>query len=205
MIVNLIRHGKTTSNDLKIVCGSNDPHLSESGKNELKKLKENNIYPNTEICLLSTLIRTKETKDIIYPNVDFETTPLLNEINFGEYEETNPTEYKDNKHYMDRLLHNDESIKPNKGESFDDFELRVKKDFPILMDMYYNKGYKNITVIGHGAYFSKLTKLFLDSSKSFKDALFENGKGLIINIDKINTNLTYEIIGQIGIMQKCEI
>lgn len=205
MIINLIRHGKTVSNDLRIVCGADDSPLSENGKRLLFAFKKEAIYPEVELCVVSALSRTLETKNIIFPDTPYEVNSLLNEINFGVYERTNPDEYIHDERYIKWLNHTDDAIVPANGESFNQFFLRVQRDFPKVIEDLYNRGYENVAIIGHGAYFSEVMGIFLNDPRHLKKRLFENGKGLIIKVTKENDAFQYSLIGNIGVMAETDI
>ena len=65
----LIRHGITEGNQKKWFYGAADIPLAEEGKEELKKLKEKNIYPEIpeDADLYTTgLLRTEQTFEILF-------------------------------------------------------------------------------------------------------------------------------------------
>ncbi len=146
----LIRHLPTEWNKSGLLQGSQDIPLLPVYDEDLTKLEENkkmisSFHP--EIVVASGLIRTQQTASYYgYQKPIIE--PLLNELNFGQYEGF------EKKHL---LAVKEWSLDPKSltlGERLSDFEKRI-----ILFLNKYNN-YARILVFGHGAWIRALISLY---------------------------------------------
>ena len=80
----LIRHGRTEANEKWLYCGSTDLFLSESGAEELKKIKYN--VPKNAIFLTSGMNRTEQTLKILFGDVPHKIDRRFREVDFGVFE-----------------------------------------------------------------------------------------------------------------------
>ena len=203
MIISLIRHSTTLFNEIGMPSGGMvDCPLSEKGIELIKELKEKGIYdkdPGVLYC--SSLIRSRQTLNIIYPGEIVYGRKELDEYHFGEMELQENTEKL--KEWL--TLHpfptmwTDYEFKPIGGESINEFIARVRKDFRKLYDEFTDKGYKKVTICGHGAYFKAMYKAFnnpfnLDPLNYF----VYNGMGVTYDVKLINDELIFEPLGFIG-------
>ena len=93
----MIRHGKTYGNTLGRYIGVTDEPLCEEGKKEL----EQRTMDTVELLFVSPLKRCLETADILYPYAKQVKIPEFAECNFGEFENKNYQELKDNPKYQE--------------------------------------------------------------------------------------------------------
>ena len=88
--IHLIRHGITEGIQKKCFYGWKDLPVVEEGFEELAGLKEEGIYPQFDIedaqFFTSDLIRSQQTLQFIYGDVDFTINEKIKEINFGQWE-----------------------------------------------------------------------------------------------------------------------
>ena len=198
MIVNIIRHASTKLTEEGCLCGITDVSISEKGIKEIKNLVSQEIYGPVDHCYVSTLKRTKETKDIIYPDTPFTVFPGLNEFSFGAYECIPSASFMKYDNPISRFLkHVDEDEVPPKGESFNHLKQRVKESFPKLLDDAFNNGYNEISIIGHGVYFSHFLLIYFNDNRPDLDRIFEVGRGIRIEVNKENDEYTYKMLGKI--------
>ena len=87
----MIRHGKTYGNTLGRYIGVTDEPLCEEGKKEL----EQRTMDTVELLFVSPLKRCLETADILYPYAKQVKIPEFAECNFGEFENKNYQELKE--------------------------------------------------------------------------------------------------------------
>lgn len=88
--VYLIRHGHTEGTTKKVMYGATELKLTEAGKAEIAELREKGAYPSAEGAVLYTsgMVRTEQTFEIIYGDIEHGTRPALKEINMGILEMT---------------------------------------------------------------------------------------------------------------------
>ncbi len=84
----IIRHGETEWNIKKLIQGQKDSPLTENGLKQAKEIAKELKKIKFDIIFSSDLLRAKRTAEIIAAehNLAVETTKLLRERNFGNYE-----------------------------------------------------------------------------------------------------------------------
>ncbi|WP_077618498.1 histidine phosphatase family protein [Bacillus sinesaloumensis] len=143
MELTLIRHLPTRWNELGVLQGSKDIPILEVNDTNKLAIDENKqkLKQKYSLVLTSTLIRTQQTAKA-YGYEDFKLEPLLNELNFGEYEG------KEKKLLIDAHS-SDWFSQPRKlelGERLVDLENRM------LTFIKKYKQYESILVFGHGSW-----------------------------------------------------
>lgn len=121
----LIRHGKTKGNIEKRYVGcKTDEELCDIGTSELKAcgLSENETLIYKKV-FVSPLRRCIQTSEILFPMHEIEIVDDFREIDFGEFENKNYLELKDNGDYQAWIDSGGEMTFPN-GESRDEFVAR---------------------------------------------------------------------------------
>jgi broad specificity phosphatase PhoE len=148
----LIRHLPTEWNQLGLLQGSRDIHLAPLTYIHKKRIKENadmlnEIEPIKKV-MTSTLRRTQETANH-YGYEHFCTEPLLNELNFGEFEGKKKSLLIDR--YKYEWLNNPRELVL--GESLVEFEKRIFN----FLEKYQNE--QNLLVFGHGSWIRGLISI----------------------------------------------
>lgn len=186
MLITLLRHGKTQGNLEGQYLGSTDQSLCQYGIEELKYLKNKNIYPSCHLLASSPLLRCRETASIIYPEYtkeDIYILPLLKEIDFGKFEGKSYTDLQNTSEYQEWLNSGGESTFPN-GESKTEFCNRCREGFEGFLAEIVNKKCLNkqndenqVTIITHGGVIMALMEAFFSAKKTFYDYQVKNGEG----------------------------
>ena len=134
--IGLIRHGITEGNVRRLYYGKTDVPLAQKGIDELSRLSEEGVYPDGENVNLFTtgLLRTRQTKDILYGDRPYEVIEYLQEINFGEFEMKSYEELLENEEYRDWITAEDLEKAPPGGESINEFNERVIKGYEDLRE-----------------------------------------------------------------------
>lgn len=132
--IGLIRHGITEGNVRRLYYGRTDVPLAPKGIEELQRLTDENVYPDSENAKLFTtgMTRTIQTKDLIYGERPYEEIEYLQEIDFGEFEMKNYEELLENEDYRDWITAEDLEKAPPGGESINEFNARVIKGYEEL-------------------------------------------------------------------------
>lgn len=84
--IHLIRHGLTEANFEQRYIGSTDLPLCAAGIAQLRKLREDNLYPQTALLFTSPLQRAVESCELLFPGQPFEPLDKLRELDFGDFE-----------------------------------------------------------------------------------------------------------------------
>lgn len=84
----IVRHGETEWNMKRLIQGQKDSALTELGINQAKELAKELRKIKFDLVFSSDLLRAKKTAEIIVAehNLAVETTELLRERNFGDFE-----------------------------------------------------------------------------------------------------------------------
>lgn len=154
-----IRHGKTSSNLEKRYCGARtDEDLCDEGIRELKKKKEEGMYPSIDMLYCGKKKRCISTAEILYPEMEKIIIDEFDEIDFGDFEGKNYEELKENPEYINWLESGGKLPFPN-GESREEYCEREWEGFEKILD---DIKPVHIGVIAHGgtimAVLSHLTK-----------------------------------------------
>ncbi|MDO5518046.1 MAG: histidine phosphatase family protein [Clostridium sp.] len=182
----LIRHSKTQGNIEGRYIGITDEHLCKDGI-ELLKSKD---YPKVEAVYCSPLLRCTETAEIIYKNLKPKIYDGLRECSFGDFENKNYEELKNDEYYQKWIDSNGTLPFPN-GEKTKIFKNRCISAFDdIVNDITENKVDTSALIVHGGTIMSILDK-YSYPHKEFYNWQAKNGEGYLIEIDeelwKLNT------------------
>ena len=81
-----LRHAKTKMNEQGLFCGVIDTDITEDGRKEAEKMRENFKTFHFDAIYCSPLKRTKQTLEIIFPNKKFIEDKGFTEISLGDWE-----------------------------------------------------------------------------------------------------------------------
>ena len=180
MIVRFIRHGLTQANETTGICGRRiDWPLSENGKKGILDLVQQGIYPEDPGALYaSTLVRTQQTLRLVYPELPFEATHLLDERDLGVIEYiTDPAVGRERlRHLADENGREYPDAYPG-GEDFERFSARVLRDFTLLLAQARSRGSESITIFGHGSYLRQVGICFAVPGYTNIRPIVRNGTG----------------------------
>ena len=195
IILYLIRHGKTYCNEERLYCGSSDISLSDKGIEELKLLKERNIYPKCNLNYTSGAKRANETFELLYGHKNYGVKKDFFEYNFGDFELKSYEILKENKDYINWITDNTEEVCCPKGESKLQFYKRIKIAFKDLLREIKDSGESEALLLCHGGTIGTLLWLFYDNSKNFYEYQPSCGGGyrLKVSFDK---EIKIEVIGE---------
>lgn len=153
--VNLIRHGKTLSNDKHLYISKTDEELLKSEERKLLKRS----YPPCDLLFTSGLKRCDKTAEIIYKKNDIIKVPLLCELDFGDFEGKSYDDLKDNPVYREWIDAKGMTSPPN-GEDRLAFVNRVIKGFNEVLAR--AKEEKEISLVVHGGTIMALVSSYTD-------------------------------------------
>ena len=132
----IIRHGITEGNARRLYYGKTDIPLAREGIEELKTLRGEGVYPDSKKSMIFTtgLIRTIQTKELVYGDRPYEVIEDLQEINFGEFEMKSYEDLLQNANYRDWITAEDLDKKPPGGESIRQFNHRVIRGYETVRE-----------------------------------------------------------------------
>lgn len=188
--VKIIRHGKTLLNEKRCYIGITDEPLSDAGREEVIKLRNNLVSDKTDIVFSSPMKRSLETAEILFPEARLITIDEFREMNFGSFEGKNYDELKDNPYYrkwidesrglpkeeLDSIYKNlmpaDEAsvVLP---EDNNEFRIRVLSGFKRIIA---GTNGRDIMVIAHGGTIMALASLC--SENDYYKYMVKNAEGI---------------------------
>jgi len=175
MKIYLIRHGKTTANEQWLYSGFSDVLLSKNGIEELKQKANSKVYPNASNLKVYTsgLIRTEQTLNILFGDIEHTALPAFKEMNFGDFENRSYQMMKNDPDYIKWCEgENLNNVCPN-GESGMQMAKRVIDGLNHLI----NKD-EDCLVICHGGPIAAIVlSLFPDDNKNWYSYQPGNGEG----------------------------
>lgn len=117
MKLTLIRHGRTEGNIKGLYYGKTDLPLLPEGIDALEELKQNYSYPRAKHYYTSGMLRTEQTFNILYGDVQRGILHDMREIDLGDFEMRSYEQLKDDPDFQAWITgDNEANICPN-GES----------------------------------------------------------------------------------------
>ncbi len=181
--VYFVRHGLTNRNIRGVFCGRTNALVSEEGRAELHKLRENYDYPEVERVFCSPAIRCRETASILYPNHEPEILEGFWEQNFGEIEDKSLSDWNDIEN-MEKWLNQDLSCMFPGGESILEAKLRSIAAMTHLIQRCIEDDLREVALVAHGQIMGVLLKACLVTDEPEEAFLLcPNGMGYIGEVD----------------------
>lgn len=175
MIINLIRHGKTSGNLEKRYISRTDELLCYEGIEEIQSID----YPECDMVISSTMKRCTGTAEIIYPDKNILLCKDFRECDFGDFEGKNYIELSGNPDYQKWVDSNGIMAFPN-GESPADFRKRCVSAFRRVAGMFSDK---TLSLVVHGGTIMSVMEKFAVPSRDYYGWQVENGRGFIVEYD----------------------
>lgn len=174
----LIRHGKTEGNKEKRYIGRTDQPLSEEG---IAGIKENlGRYPSVEKVYASSMKRTRQTAELIYPGQAPELVDGLREMDMGVFEGKNHAELKNRPSYILWVATRGKISIPG-GESMKDFGKRTMDAFTQVLGDMQAEGIKRSAVVAHGGTIMSIVSQLADDD--YYKYMVNNGAGFRLTLD----------------------
>ncbi len=180
-VIHFIRHGSIDETLSGKYIGTTDVSLSDKGKMSLKKLNFDYVYPQVPVVFTSPLKRCTQTCKILFPNIKPLVIDALSECNFGEWEGKTAEELKTDPDF-EKWLAGDNSVKPPRGESNDDFVRRICKMFESIVEGLMKTGTTECAIVTHGGVIMTLLAVYgLPQAKPFEWTM-DNGFGYSLRV-----------------------
>ncbi len=176
----LIRHGMTNANVEGQYIGLTDVEITTNGIIELKKLREENVYPKCDMVFSSPLKRAVKSAEIIFPGQEININKNLTEINFGEFEGKTPAELKDREDYK-KWIKGEIQSAPG-GESNFEYASRLCVGIGEIVKELMEKGLYSAGVVMHGGSIMTLLSVAAVPRRKMVEWNCLCGRGYKINI-----------------------
>ncbi len=183
----LIRHAKSIANVMEVYSGTTDISITESGMQKLHELRDRGIYPSIEdidCFYTSGLKRTKQTFEIIYPNIPYKSIEELNEVDFGVYEMQSYKDVKHHKHFIEwSKRERFTMVDCPQGENVEMILARIYIALYNIFDEMKKCNYHNGVIVSHGAIMSIIMEYFYEFTEGYNSWLPKNGRGYVIEFE----------------------
>ena len=178
MKLHLLRHGMTIANERRLYCGWSDVGLTESGREQLMRLKECCEYPDAVGCeiITSGMRRTDESLKLIYSRAADRIIPDLREMHFGSFEMHSYEELKEDGQYQAWIMDESGTVCTPGGESSAVFQTRVRTAVEALQ--------RDAIVFSHGGVISAIMQHFFpEEGKNLYEWQPANGCGYTLILE----------------------
>ena len=165
----LLRHGKTPGNTLRQYIGSTDEPLSPEGRAELSEKH----YPAANKVYISSMLRCRETAELLFPGAVLQPVPDLREMDFGHFEGRSYLDMAEDAEYSAWLASNCEAPIPG-GEKKSDFTERCCAAF---LDVLSRDEASRLVFVVHGGTIMAILSRFGSPERSYYDWSVGNGRG----------------------------
>ena len=143
-----IRHGQTEANFTRSHSGWNDVTLTETGREQARRVGDiiKAIGPDKVYC--SDLRRTRDTREIAYPEMEAELCPIIREISVGHLAGRAVADCI--AEYGDDYVHNRKiaDYRPYGGENREDLLSRCRS----FLELVEKTNYERIVAFSHGGF-----------------------------------------------------
>lgn len=179
--IHLIRHGYTDGNLKGQYIGVTDLPLAESGRKQLEELVADQRYPYAAKYYSSPLKRCVESMKLIYPEQTPELTAGLSECDFGIFEEKTGKELEKDPDYLKWIAGGVDACPP-KGESNQQFALRVCGTFEKIVEDLMKTGTTSAVICTHGGVIMMILASYGLPERPFHEWMVPNGEGYTLRI-----------------------
>ena len=167
----------TKGNEEKRFIGTTDEPLSEYGRKMLEKTQ----YPQVERLFASPMLRTRQTAQIIYPDMKPILVDEFRECDFGNFENKNYEQLDGNEEYQAWIDSGGEMRFPG-GELPSAFRERVNSAFYSVYKWAKDEYLKNIAIVAHGGTIMSILSEWGSEKRGFYDLMPENGECLMLEL-----------------------
>ena len=180
--VHLIRNALTDESCDGRYIGHTDVEISESGKAQLRQMKDEHVFPPVDAVFTSPLKRCTETAAILYPDNKPIVIDGFIEYNFGEFENKTAEELKDHPVFP-KWLAGEKGAEPPFGESNAKFEKRVRTTFEKVADGLMKTGTTEAAIVTHGGVIMTILAAYGIPELPMHEWITPNGCGFTIKIN----------------------
>ncbi len=176
-----VRHGLSVYNDEGRIAGRVDVGLSNTGIERLMKIREEDIFPKTDLYFCTPLKRTRETAEILFEDVDeFVALSEFMELDFGDVDGVSYEKID-----LSRLFKDwHDGIDRDNIEHIDDFATRINTAIHGIIRETLSKDKTSFTLISHSCVMRHIVHYFKPMErKEFLKFRTINGRGFVIDID----------------------
>jgi alpha-ribazole phosphatase len=181
--LHLIRHGTTTSNLEGRYAGRCDVELCAEGIKELKEYRQRFGYPQADEVYSSTLLRCRQTADMLYPDIPMTVVHELAEVSMGEFEGRLIKDLMNDPAYRLWLKDSLNNTPPGALETGGQFARRIADALHEVFADMTKRNVKSAAVVTHGGVIMGLMSAFALPRLPLYRWAVGNGMGYTILMD----------------------
>lgn len=166
-----IRHGATAGNLQKRYIGYTNEPLCELGIAQIQNLRKQNF--KVERLFVSPMLRTRQTAEILFPQMSYTVVENLKETNFGVFEGKSADELSGDPNYRAWVDSFCRGSVPG-GECIADFKSRCRIAFcEVMKTIPVNS---SVAFIIHGGVIMAIMEAYAQPPRDFYDYHIKNGE-----------------------------
>jgi len=178
----LLRHGLCDGETEGRYIGHTDAPLTEAGRLQLCRMRDDCAYPAAGALFVSPLKRCVETAKILYPRQNAIELPGLKEYFFGEFENKSPEQLQSHPLFP-RWIAGEPGLTPPFAEDLARFRERIGETFVKLCDGLLKTGTKGCVVVTHGGIIMALLAAFGLPEAPMHEWLTPSGCGFTLRVE----------------------
>lgn len=188
MIVELLRHGQTVLQAQQKYVGSTDDPLSPEGASALAEAPQAPMR-----VYVSSLRRTSQTAQVVFPGAKRVTVPGLEEMDFGRFETKSHADLECDPDYRAWVGGGCIEACPG-GEALDEFSERVCAAFACLLDDASARRERRVVAVVHGGTIMAVMARFALPVREFFEWQVAHGCGYVLDASDWKTRRTLSLL-----------
>jgi len=180
--VYFIRHGATAGNLERRYIGRTDEELCQLGVQQIQELQA----PSVDILFVSPMLRTRQSGELLFPEMPKTIVNDLRETDFGIFEAKTADELADNAAYRAWVDANCETPIPN-GEAVSAFKTRCVNAFLATMEAVPDGS--SVAFVIHGGCIMAILESLAEPKRGFYEYHIGNGKMISAEFDRTSLRL----------------
>lgn len=187
----LLRHGMTEYNAKHYYQGSRDIPLSEEGRAQLAKADF-----DVEEVVVTPLMRTAQTAEILFPTARQVVVEELREMNFGIFEGRSDAEMAGEPVY-EAWIQSEWQLPCPEGEAWADFAERSCAAVDKLIRDAHKRGAEKLVIVAHGGTQMAVLRRHALPERRLVDWLGKNGGGFVLDTARWEQEQKLELVEEI--------
>lgn len=192
MLIYFLRHGETEYNAERRYQGTRDIPLSAAGR---AALRPPGLAP--AVVYTSTLCRTIQTAEILFPGARIQPVADLREMCFGDFEGRSYIEMGDDPDYRAWVEGWCLGRCPGSMEDRAQFIDRVCRAFAALVDEALAAGEESLVIIAHGGTQMAALSQFADQPRDYYDWKVGNAAGFVLDAARWPAERRLTLVGEL--------
>ena len=192
MLIYLLRHGQTAYNAERRYQGVLDIPLSEEGRAQLQRADFDPV-----VVYVSSLQRTVQTAQVLFPHARLVPVTDLREMNFGDFQGRTYREMAHDAAYQAWVDGGCTGRCPN-GETQAEFSDRVCRAFAQLVDQALASDEERLAIVAHGGTQMAAMERYAVPHRSYHEWCAGNAAGYVLDASCWRTDGTLDLVREVS-------